>query len=90
MGFFSDPREDKFHHMSKQLYCVKPEGQDVVAPLLQHLQLLSPEMCPVSDRAQAGSSVVLLLHNGLRHQRKTIPPRSQVESIINRKSHYYQ
>lgn len=26
LGFFSDPCEDKFRHMSKQLCCVKPEG----------------------------------------------------------------
>lgn len=74
--------------MSKQLCCVKPEGQDVMAPLLQHLQLLSPEMPLVSDRAQAGSSLVLSLHNGLWHQRKATLPNSQVEAIISRKSRY--
>lgn len=37
LGFFSDPCEDKFHHMSKQLCCVKPEGHKALEPLLQHL-----------------------------------------------------
>lgn len=75
--------------MSKQLRCVKPEGQNVMAPFLQHLQLLSPEMSLVSGRAQTGSSSVLILHKGPWHQRKATPPNSQVETIISRKIHYY-